>query len=130
MILDSSAVVAVLFDEPDRAWVQQHLGQADTVGIGSPTLVETAIVLVARLGVSGRTLLARFVEEGELEIVSCTRQHSDIAIDAFLRFGKGRHPAKLNFGDCLTYAVAYLAGEPLLCVGEDFRQTDLPLVAR
>jgi ribonuclease VapC len=105
-----------------------HLGAAPSPEIGAPTLVETGIVLVARLGVPGKSLLARFVQEAELSVIALTDRHWPVAVDAYLRFGKGRHPAALNFRDCLTYAVSQVADEPLLCVGEDFARTDLPLV--
>jgi ribonuclease VapC len=98
------------------------------VRIGAPTVVETGIVLVARLGVTGRTLLARFLQEVGAETVPLGEQHWPVAARAYDRFGKGRHPAGLNFGDCLTYAVAAVAGEPLLCVGDVFARTDLVLV--
>lgn len=73
-------------------------------------------------------MLARFLQENAIECVPFTDAHSDVALDAFHRFGQGRHPAKLNMGDCCSYAVAHLAGEPLLCIGNDFAQTDLPLM--
>ena len=97
-------------------------------GIGTPTLAETGIVLAARLGSAGRTLLGRFLEEAQLVPVPFSERHWGVAVDAFLRFGKSRHPAALNFGGCMTYATADLAGEPLLCLGEDFARTDLALV--
>ncbi len=96
--------------------------------IGAPTEVETGLVLTGYLGVRGRTLLARFLEQMHIVTIPFTKEHSEIALDAFHRFGRGRHPAKLNFGDCLAYAAAYIAREPLLCTGGDFVQTDLPLV--
>lgn len=96
--------------------------------MGAPTLVETGMVLVSRAGLVGKTLLARLVDEAEAEIIPLTGQHWTVAVDAYTRYGKGRHPAALNFGDCLTYAAARLSGEPLLCIGQDFPQTDLPLV--
>ena len=85
-------------------------------------------MLVARLGLTGRSLLARFMQQSQLEVVPFGAEHWPVSIDAFQRFGKGRHPAALNFGDCLTYAIARLAGEPHLCVGNDFSKTDLDLV--
>ena len=97
------------------------------VGVGAATLVETGIVLVARRGRPGRTLLARFVADAGISTVAVTDEHWGVAVDAFARYGKGRHAAALNFGDCLTYSVARVAQQPLLCVGEDFSQTDLPL---
>ncbi len=128
MILDSSAMVAVLLKEPGHEALLNHLAENPEPGVGAPTLVETGIVLAARLGPSGETLLARFVQGQELAVIALGDEHWQIAIQAFLRFGKGRHPAALNFGDCLTYAVARLANEPLLCVGDDFAKTDLELV--
>ncbi len=128
MIIDTSAVVAILREETDTKWLLDRLDKADTVGIGSPTLVETGLVLEGRIGVTGKTLLARFVQESGVDVVSFTEEHASLAVDAFSRFGKGRHPAALNFGDCLSYAVSRVAGRPLLCLGNDFAQTDLPLV--
>jgi ribonuclease VapC len=83
-------------------------------------------VLTAKLGARGRSLLARVVQEARIAVVPFTDEHWPIAIDAYARFGKGQHAAGLNFGDCLTYAVASLASQPLLYVGEDFAKTDLP----
>lgn len=127
MIVDSSALVAALLREPGHEAVLELLGDEQAVGVGAATLAETGIVLAARMGVRGRTLLARFAEEMELVVVPLSHEHWGVAVDAFLRYGKGRHPARLNYGDCLTYAVARLADEPLLCVGDDFPQTDLSL---
>ena len=128
MILDSSAVVAILLRQPGHEPILDELARATDPAIGAPTLVETGIVLGARLGIPGRTLLARFVQETGLVVVPFGDDHWGTAVDAFLLFGKGRHPAGLNFGDCLTYAVARLADEPLLCLGDDFAQTDLQVV--
>jgi ribonuclease VapC len=128
VIVDSSAVVAVLLRQPGYEPILEELARATDAAMGTPTLVETGIVLGARLGVPGRTLLARFVQESGLVVVPFGDDHWGAAVDAFLRYGKGRHPAGLNFGDCLTYAVARLADEPLLCLGDDFAQTDLQLV--
>lgn len=128
MILDSSAVVAVLIQEPGFERVEDELGREAAVGIGAPTLAETGIVMSAKLGVAGRTLLARFLAEADVAVIPFGEEHWSAAVEAFSRFGKGRQPAGLNLGDCLTYATARLADEPLLCLGDDFAQTDLPLV--
>ncbi|MGH7867243.1 MAG: type II toxin-antitoxin system VapC family toxin [Candidatus Dormibacteraceae bacterium] len=128
MIVDSSAIVSILLREPEHKQVLDALGGASFAGVGAPTLVESGIVLTAKLGVSGKTLLARLVQEARLAIVPFGESHRDVAVEASQRFGKGRHPAALNFGDCLTYAVARVAGQPLLCLGNDFSQTDLELV--
>jgi ribonuclease VapC len=94
-------------------------------GIGAPTLAEAGVVLAARLEQDSRPLLSRLVEELELVVVPFGARHAREARDAYLRFGKGRHPAALNFGDCISYAVARVAGRSLLFVGDDFRRTDI-----
>lgn len=127
MIVDSSAVVAILLRQPGYEPLLDRLSQAQAAGIGAPTLAEAGIVLAARLGVVGKTLLARFLQESALVVIPFGEEHWRVAVDAFLRYGRGRHPAGLNFGDCLTYATARLAGEPLLCLGDDFAKTDLAL---
>jgi ribonuclease VapC len=129
VIVDGSAVIAILLQEPGYKPVLAELAGAQLPGIGAATLTETGIVLSARLGPAGKTLLARFIDEAGLTVVPFVAEHWGVAVDAFLRFGKGRHPAALNFGDCLTYAVARLADEPLLCIGNDFVKTDLDLVS-
>lgn len=125
MIVDSSALVAVTFKEPGYESLVTKLIAAPAPGIGTPTLTETGIVLASRLQRDPRDLLFRMLGEFEVTEVPFGEQHWRTAIDAYLRFGKGRHPAQLNFGDCLSYAVARLADEPLLYVGDDFAATDL-----
>lgn len=127
MIVDSSAIVAIFFQEPGYETLTHKLGEADQIGIGAPTLVECGLVLSARLGRDARGLLARFLEETGMVVIPFTQAHFGTAVGAWLKYGKGQHPAGLNFGDCLSYAVAKLAAMPLLCVGEDFPQTDIPL---
>jgi ribonuclease VapC len=128
VIVDSSAVIAVLLKEPGYERFLDRLAASDQAGIGAPTVVESSWVLCSRLGHAGKTLLARFLQEAEIEVVEFTADHWTIAADAFIAYGKGRHRAGLNFGDCMTYAVAKLAGEPLLCLGDDFPATDLELI--
>lgn len=96
-----------------------------SVSIGAPTLFEAGMILASQEGLSGYSALARFVAENEIASISFDDRHRSVALDAFIRYGKGRHRARLNLGDCLTYATASLAGEPLLFVGDDFGQTDL-----
>lgn len=127
MILASSAVVAIVLREPGHEQLVEILSAESAAGVGAPTLAESGIVLAAKLGLRGRTLLARFIAESGIVVVPFEEEHWTTAVDAFERFGKGRHAAGLNFGDCLTYAIARLADEPLLCLGEDFAQTDLAL---
>jgi ribonuclease VapC len=127
VILDSSAVIAILLREPGHDRLRDHLAASEQVGIGAPTAVESSLVLCSRVGRAGKTLLARFLQEAEVEVVEFTADHWTVAADAFVAYGRGRHRAGLNFGDCMTYAVAKLAGEPLLCLGDDFPATDLQL---
>jgi ribonuclease VapC len=127
VILDTSAILAIVFREPERDEFLRKIGAAPVVGIGAPTLAETAIVLAARLGDAGPRQLARILERAGIVVISFESPHWKLAAEAWLRFGKGRHPAGLNLGDCLAYATARLAGRPLLCKGSDFRQTDLAI---
>lgn len=125
MIVDSSALVAVVFQEPDYEVIIDKLVDSDSTGIGTPTLVETGIVLDARLRKDSRSLLTRMLDEFSIIEVPFGEPHWREALVAYRRFGRGRHRANLNFGDCLSYAVAQLAREPLLFVGDDFAATDL-----
>jgi ribonuclease VapC len=128
VIIDSSAIVAILRREPDHELLEERLAEADEARIGAPTLVEVGVVLTAKLGGRGRLVLARFLQDNDITTVPFTEEHAKVAIDAFSQYGKGHHPAKLNLGDCHSYATAKVAGEPLLCIGNDFPQTDLELV--
>ena len=125
MILDTSVIVAIALREPGYEELVEKIRSADTLGVGTPTLTETGMVLSARLGVEPQALLDRFLRDFGVVPVGFGEQHWREALDAFRRFGKGRHPAALNFGDCLSYAVARLADHPLLFVGNDFSRTDI-----
>jgi ribonuclease VapC len=125
VIVDSSAIIAVLFREPGHDALIDLLSREEQPGVGAPTLAETGLVLTARMGLMARTLLARFIDEAGLVVIPFDDGHWPVAADAFLRFGKGRSPAALNFGDCMTYAVARVADESLLYVGNDFSRTDI-----
>jgi ribonuclease VapC len=127
MIVDTSVVVAVIMKEPGYETLAMKLSDADVLGIGTPTLTECGIVLSARLGPLGRTLLNGFLDQFPVVEVPFTEEHWRMALTAFERFGKGRHPAGLNFGDCMSYAVARLANRPLLFIGNDFTRTDLQI---
>ena len=127
MILDSSAIVGMLRKEPGYESLAEKVLAAGTVGVGTPTLVETEIVLVGRFDRQGRVLLRNFVVDKKIDVISFGEQHWREAGRAFVHYGKGRHRAALNLGDCMTYATARLAGEPLLCLREDFTLTDLEL---
>lgn len=130
MIVDSSALVAVVLREAPV--VERLLDVFETwsgpIGVGAPTFVESRIVLEARLGADGAELLTRLAAHLDLTVVAFTADHATVALDAWRSFGRGRHAASLNFGDCLAYATARLADRPLLCVGDDFPKTDIRLV--
>lgn len=125
MILDASALLGVVFREPGHERLVAAMMDAEVVAVGTPTLTETGIVLHARLGDAGRGMLERILDEFGIEEIPFGSVHWREAVDAFRRYGKGHHPAGLNFGDCLTYAAARLSGEPLLFVDEDFGKTDV-----
>ena len=125
MVLDSSAIVAIHLKEPGHDRLIEAIDNAEVVVVGAPTLLETAMVLTTRLGQDARPTILAFLRRIEAEVVPFNEEHLDAATTAFLRFGRGRHPAGLNFGDCMSYAVASVAGMPLLFTGEDFRRTDI-----
>lgn len=127
MILDTSAVLATLLREPEAATFATLISEAQGVGIAGPTLVEAGIVLGGRLGF-GSALLHRFLQEAQVSVIPFGEPHWYTAVTAYNDYGKGRHAAGLNFGDCFSYATAKLTQQPLLCKGNDFNQTDLELV--
>jgi ribonuclease VapC len=129
MIIDSSAILAIIGKESGYERIIHELAASPGTRIGAPTRLESGIVLIARFGPRGKTAVARFLQENSIQTVAFDDAHASVALDAYSRFGKGRHPAALNFGDCCAYAVASVAGEPLLCTGDDFPQTDLALVS-
>jgi ribonuclease VapC len=125
VIVDTSALIAITFREPGHLGIITKLAAASAAGIGTPTLAEAGVVLAARLRRDPRDLLVRLLDEFSIEEVPFGDVHWKEAVDAYQRFGRGRLKAQLNFGDCLTYAIARLANEPLLFTGNDFTQTDL-----
>lgn len=125
MILDSSALVSILLKEDGCESLLQKAAMAELVFVGAPTAVEAAIVLSRRIGQDARPLLASLLHQLNAEVVEFNQQHYEAAVTAYLRFGKGTHPAGLNFGDCMTYALAALSGLPLLCTGNDFALTGI-----
>lgn len=124
MTLDSSAILAVLFREPGWERLLDALEAASGITCGTPTLAEASIVLGHRLGfATGK--LHRFVQEFGVQVVPFEREHWTEAVRAYEKYGKGRHAASLNYGDCLAYSVAKLSRQPLLFVGNDFSKTDI-----
>lgn len=127
MILDSSALVAIALDEPEREALLAKIDVAESVAVAAPTLVEAGIVLSARTGEEASQLLAELVEAADAIVIEFGAGHWETALSAWWEYGKGRHPAGLNLGDCMAYAAARIAGEPLLAIGDDFGQTDIEL---
>ena len=126
MIVDTSALVAIVVRESGFESIIAKLDHPDAhAGIGTPTIAELGIVVSARLGMDARSLVVDLLDHFDIVEVPFAEAHWRAAVDAFWRYGRGRHPAGLNFGDCLTYAVAHLADEPLLYLGDDFAATDL-----
>jgi ribonuclease VapC len=125
VILDSSPVVSVLLRESGHQPLEQKMREADLLGIGAPTLLETEMVMISARGEAGRKAVSRFCATLDVVVVPFGARHEDVAVEVFSRFGKGRHPAALNYGDCMAYATARVADEPLLYIGNDFARTDI-----
>ena len=125
MIIDTSAIIAILAGEPDAAHFAQMIEQNPAPRIGTPALLEASIVLTRWFGDTAEAALDAFVRESGAEIVDFDLPQLRAAQNAYIQFGKGRHPAGLNFGDCMSYALAQVCGEELLFKGNDFSQTDI-----
>lgn len=125
MVIDTSALAAILFDEPERRRFNELVEADPTRLISAATLLESSIVVEGRSGEAGGRELDLLVHRANLEIVPVDGDQVEIARAAYRRFGRGNHPAALNFGDCFTYALARSTGEPLLFKGDDFARTDL-----
>jgi ribonuclease VapC len=125
MVIDTSALLAILQDEPERRKFNEAIEMADSRRMSAVTFVESSMVVESRFGAEGVRDLDRLIERAEVEIVPVDVQQARTAREAFARFGKGRHAAGLNFGDCFSYALARVLGEPLLFKGEDFGRTDV-----
>lgn len=115
----------MLVEEPGQELLVAKLENAALVGICAPILFEAEMVMIKKVGEVGRRLTAEFLDTFRVELMLFGEPHLRAAIDAYLRYGKGRHPARLNYGDCMSYAAARVAGRPLLYVGNDFAQTDI-----
>lgn len=126
MIVDSSAVLAILLQEPEAAACSKAMDEARTLRISAATLLETMIVVDGRAdAIAGRSL-DLLIEEARIIVEPVTEEHARIGREAYRDFGKGsRHPAQLNYGDCFAYALAMTTGEPLLFKGNDFSHTDV-----
>ena len=125
MVIDTSAIIAILFNEPERKRFAELLENAEVRLVSAVTRVEAAFVVEGRKSGAGRERLDRFFRMTDPEIVPVTPEQAEIAVEAFRRFGRGRHPAALNIGDCFVYALARATGEKLLFKGGDFARTDI-----
>lgn len=130
MVIDSSALLALLFGEPEADRLARAIASASTRFVGAPVLVECSAVLMARKGLSADVILDAWLRKIDAEIVPLTAEGAEHARRAYARFGKGiGDPGVLNYGDCLSYGVAMALGEPLLFKGEDFARTDVSAAA-
>ncbi|WLB24507.1 type II toxin-antitoxin system VapC family toxin [Bradyrhizobium japonicum] len=125
MVIDASAIVAIAFNEPEAKSFRERVADDPVRLISAATVFEASMVIETRLGEAGGGDLDLWLHKADVEIVPVTAEHADQARRAWRRYGKGRHPAGLNFGDCFSYALAALSGEPLLFKGNDFSQTDI-----
>jgi ribonuclease VapC len=125
MVLDTSALLAILQDEPERRRFNEAIEAADRRSMSTATFVETSIVIESRYEAEGLRDLDALIAAASIELVPVDAEQAQIARSAFSRFGRGRHPAGLNLGDCFAYALAKALAEPLLYEGSDFAQTDL-----
>lgn len=125
MVIDTSALVAILTGEPEQACFIQAIERADMRLLSAASWVEISIVIESRYGAAGLYHLDRLLERAEVETVAVDTEQARIAREAFRRYGKERHPAALNFGDCFAYALAIARDEPLLFKGNDFSRTDV-----
>ena len=127
IVVDTSALVAILRDEADAGRFAAAIADADPALVSAATVAETGIVMLGRHGRRGADKVRTLLREGRLQVESVTEEHAELAIDAYDSYGKGRgRKANLNFGDCFSYALAKATGSPLLFKGNDFTHTDVP----
>lgn len=125
MVIDSSAVLAILLAEPERERFFQAIAADPVRLISSVNALEASMVIENRLREAGGRELDLLFHRSGVEVVACTAEHFDVAREAWRRFGKGNHRASLNLGDCFAYALSQVSGEPLLFKGDDFSKTDV-----
>jgi ribonuclease VapC len=129
MVIDTSALLAIFLAEPERKRFLNLIVEASTRLISAASVLETGIVLEARRGEAAGREFDLFVVRARLEVVSVDSEQVEVARSAWRKYGEGRHPAALNFGDCFAYALAKCSGEALLAKGADFAQTDVEVCA-
>lgn len=128
VVIDSSAAAAIVLGEAGSDSLIACLERATTRLMSAASQVELGIVIEARLGPAGADMLARFVRDAEIEVVTVDADTADRALGAWRRYGRGRHRAALNFGDCFVYALGERTGLPVMCTGDDFAATDLEVI--
>ena len=128
MVIDTSALAAIFFAEPERQKFLGAITSAESRLVSAATLLETGIVVEARQGESAGREFDLFVVRADLQVVPVDSEQVEIARSAWRRYGKGRHRAGLNYGDCFAYALAKSTAEPLLAKGSDFSMTDIAIV--
>lgn len=128
MVIDTSAVLAILLAEPERGHFLKLLSESAIRLVSAANVLETSIVVESRRGEAAGRELDLFLHRAKVEIVPVDEEQVSIARYAWRKFGKGRHPAALNFGDCFAYALTKTSNEPLLAKGGDFPRTDLQLL--
>jgi ribonuclease VapC len=127
MVIDTSAMVAILFGEPEQRRFVELIHDTESRLMSAASVLETSLVVEGSFGQSAGSDLDLFLIDAEIEIVPVDREQIDTARSAWRRYGKGRHRAALNFGDCFVYALAKITGEPILAKGNDFTLTDIPM---
>lgn len=125
MIVDASAIVAILFDEPENAAFSRALNSATSCRMSAVNYVEVAIVAERNGDAAGVRDFEALVRKAGIVVAAVTEEQAHVAQQAYSDYGKGRHPARLNLGDCFAYALSKVTGEPLLFKGGDFRKTDV-----
>jgi ribonuclease VapC len=127
MVIDSSAMIAILYAEPEQRRFVELIHNSETRLMSAASVLETSMVVEASFGASAGRELDVFLTDAEIKVVDVDRQQIETARSAWRRYGKGRHRAALNFGDCFVYALAKINGEPILAKGNDFSLTDIPM---
>lgn len=129
MVIDTSGLLAILLDEPERRAFNEAIEATTSRAMSVASFVEVSIVIESRFGADGQRDLDTFIERAGIDLAAVDLEQANVARRAFSRFGKGRRPAGLNYGDCFAYALATVRGEPLLYKGDDFARTDVIAVA-
>lgn len=128
MVIDTSALIAILLNEPEADKFIDAIAKSSERFVSVFSILEAGIVIQARKGIAGKEELDHLISHSRIKAVALNQEQMEIALEAWQRFGKGRHPAGLNIGDCCSYALAKYSGEPLLFKGDDFGETDITMV--